>query len=77
MLVFIIGKRFIEAGVVAEGSVSAFMEDRNYNSSGCVHELVYEAFTRVALEGFYPCLDKLHPEGSRQVQTCFDEPWPS
>ena len=43
---------FIEAGVVAEGSVSAVLEGRNYNRGVCVHKLAYEAFMRVALEGF-------------------------
>ena len=64
---------FIEAGVVAEGSVSAVLEGRNYNRGVRVHKLAYEAFMRVALEGFYQWLDESHPEDSRQVQTCLDE----
>ena len=44
---------FIEAGVVAEGSVSAVLEGRNYNRAACTKKLAYEAFTRVAhLKGF-------------------------
>ena len=79
-LISIIGKRFlhaglkdlfIKAGVVAEGSVSAVLEGRNYNRGVRVHKLAYKAFMRV--EGFYPWLDESHPEDSRQVQTCLDE----
>ena len=81
-LIPIIGKRFqhtglkdlfIEAGVVAEGSVSAVLEGRNYNRGVRVHKLAYEAFMRVALEGFYPWLNESHRADSRQVQTCLDE----
>lgn len=61
---------FIETGVVAEGSVSAVLEGRNYNRGVCTHKLVYEAFMRVALEGFYPWLDKSCPEDSTRVQKC-------
>ena len=81
-LISLIGKRFqdaglkglfIEAGVVAEGSVSAVLEGRNYNKGVRVHKLAYDAFTRVALEGIYQWLDESHPEDSCQVQTCLDE----
>ena len=81
-LISIIGKRFlhaglkdlfIEAGVVAEGSVSAVLEGLNYNRGVRVHKLAYEAFMRVALKGFYPWLDESHPADSRQVKTCLDE----
>lgn len=78
----LIGKRFkdaglkdlfVEAGVVAEGSVSAVLEGRNYKRGVCVHKLAYEAFMRVPLEGFYQWFDESHPEDSRQVQTCLDD----
>ena len=78
-LISVIGKRFlhaglkdlfIEAGVVAEGYVSAVLEGRNYNRGVRVHKLAHEAFMRVALKGFYPWLDESHLEDSRQVQTC-------
>lgn len=81
-LMSIIGKRFqdaglkdlfIEAGVVAEGSVSAVLEGKNYNRGVRVHKLANEAFMRVALEGFYPWLDKSHPSDSQQVQKCNDD----
>lgn len=81
-LISVIGKRFqdaglkdllIEAGVVAEGSVSAVLEGRNYNRGVRVHKLAYEAFIRVALEGFYPWLDNSHPEDSRCVIKCLDD----
>ena len=38
-----------------------------------VQKLAYEAFMRLALQGFYPWLNKSHPADSRQVQTCLDE----
>ena len=56
-----------------EGSLSAVLEGRNYNRDVRVCKLAYEAFTRVALEGFSPWLDKSHPADSHQVQTCLDE----
>ena len=64
---------FIEAGVVAEGSMSAVLEGRDYNRGVRVHKLAYEAFMRVALKGFYPWLNESHRADSRQVQTCLDE----
>ena len=78
----IIGKRFLLAGlkdlfveavIVAESSVSAVLEGLNYNGGVRVHKLAYEAFMRVALEGFYPWLNESYPADSRQVQTCLDE----
>lgn len=78
----IIGKRFLLAGlkdlfveavIVAESSVSAVLEGLNYNGGVRVHKLAYEAFIRVALEGFCPWVDESHPADSRQVQTCLDE----
>ena len=78
----VIGKRclhsglknlFIEAGVVAERSVSAVPEGRNYNRGVRVHKLAYEAFMRMALERFYPWLDESLTADSHQVQTCLDE----
>ena len=39
----------IESRVVAEGSVSALMKGRSYNTAMCFHKLSYEAFRRVSL----------------------------
>ena len=53
--------------------MSAVLEGRNYNRGVLEHKLAYEAFMRVALEGFYPLLDESHLVDSFQVQTCLDE----
>ena len=37
----------VEAGVVAEGSISGVMEGRQYNRSMRAHKLVYEALMRL------------------------------
>ena len=48
-------------------------EGRNSNRGVSVHKLAYEAFMRVVLEGFYPCLEESHSQDSRQVQKCLHE----
>ena len=61
----LIGKRFqdadlrdcIESSVIAEGSVSAVFEGRNYNRAIRFYKLAYEAFMRVAWEGFEAWLE--------------------
>jgi len=60
-LLSIIGKRFsyaglydlfIEAGVVAPGSVAAVLEGRHYNRAVRAHKLVYEVLLRIAWKHF-------------------------
>ena len=56
-----IGKRFqdaglrvlcVEAGVIAEGSITGVMEGRKYNRAARLHKIVYEAMMRQAWKGF-------------------------
>ena len=56
-----IGKRFqdaglrdlcVEAGVIAEGSITGVMEGRKYNRAVRLHKIVYEAMIRLAWKGF-------------------------
>ena len=56
-----IGKRFqdaglrdlcVEAGVIAEGSITGVMEGRTYNRAVRLHNIVYEAMIRLAWKGF-------------------------
>ena len=80
-LLSIIGKRFrdaglrelaIESGVIAEGSVTATFEGRNYNRAIRFHKLAYEAFMRVAWEGFYPWLDSYYPNETDEIKTSLE-----
>ena len=68
-LMSIIGKRFtdaglrdiaVESGVLAEGSVDAALESRQYNRAVHLHKLVYEALLRMAFKGFLPWLEENH-----------------
>ena len=56
-----IGKRFqdaclrdlsVESGVIAEGSITAFLEGRKYNRAVRLHNIVYVAMMRLAWKGF-------------------------
>ncbi|KAL1274405.1 hypothetical protein QQF64_027219, partial [Cirrhinus molitorella] len=66
----ILGKRFedaglrdlcIESGVVAEGSVAGVLDGRKYNRAVRLHKLLYEAFMRLAWNGFLAWLEDNHP----------------
>ncbi|KAL1262233.1 hypothetical protein QQF64_007498 [Cirrhinus molitorella] len=66
-----IGKRFadaglrdlcVEAGVIADGSVSGVIDGHRYNRAVRLHKLLYEAFLRLAWKGFYPWLEQNHQE---------------
>lgn len=66
-----IGKRFqdaglrdlcVEAGVIADGSITGVMEGRKYNRSVRMHKLLYEAFMRLAWKGFLPWLEAHHED---------------
>ena len=55
-----IGKRYqdaglrdlcVEAGVIAEGSITGVMEGRKYNRAVSLHKIVYEAMMRLAWKG--------------------------
>ena len=81
-LISIIGKRFqdaglrdlcIESGVVAEGSVSALMGGRSYNKAVRFHKLFYEAFRRVAWEGFLPWFESHHPQDATQINKSLED----
>ena len=61
----ILGKRFqdaglrdlcIEAGIVAEGSVTRVLKGRHYNRAVRTHKCMYEALYRLIWEGFLPWL---------------------
>ena len=83
-----IGKRFqdaglrdlaIESGIVAEGSINAVMEGRQYNRALRLHKLVYEAFLRQAWKGFYAWLENHHiddvqvlSDAHSQIETLFN-----
>jgi len=67
-LLRILGKRFadaglrdllVEAGVVAQGSVSTMLEGRHYNGGVCAHKLVFEALMRLAWIQFYKHVETL------------------
>ena len=56
-----IGKRFqdaclrdlsVESGVIAEGSITAFLEGRKYNRAVRLHNIVYVAMMRLAWKVF-------------------------
>jgi hypothetical protein len=76
-LLSILGKRFqdaglrdlcIESGVLAEGSVSAVMEGRQYNRAVRIHKYVYEALMRLAWRGFACWLEQVHPEKKNHLE---------
>lgn len=73
----ILGKRFqdaglrdlcIEAGIVAEGSITAVMEGRHYNRSIRIHKYVYEALLRLVWLGFLPWVKEHHPDKVSHIE---------
>ena len=84
-----IGKRFqdaglrdlcVESGVIAEGSITAVMEGRKYNSAVKFHKIVYEAMMRLAWKGFLPWIQVNHgveghhlEEAPRSISTFHDD----
>lgn len=65
----IMGKRFqdsglrdlcVESGVIAEGSITAVMEGRNYNRAVRLHKVMYEALMRIAWKGFLSWIQLNH-----------------
>ena len=72
-LLAVIGKRFgnaglrdiaIESGVIAEGSVNAVLDGKQYNRSVRFHKLMYEAFMRIIWEQFTSWVTNNHANGS-------------
>ena len=70
-LLSIIGKRFadaglrdlaVESGAIAEGSIAAVLEGRQYNRGVRLHKLVYEALLRLAWKSFNSWLEQHHTE---------------
>ena len=66
-----IGKRFgdaglrdlcVEAGVIADGSISGVIDGHRYNRAVRLHKLLYEAFLRLAWKGFLPWIEENHQE---------------
>ena len=64
---------FIEAEVIAEGSVSSVLEGKSYNRAVRTHKLAYEAFMGVALQGFQDWLEDSYPEDRPQVERHLSE----
>ena len=80
-LLSILGKRFqdaglrdvcIESNIIAEGSVAAVMEGRQYNRAVRVHKCVYEALMRIAYRGFPEWLADNHPDKKAHLQQCLE-----
>ena len=76
-LLSILGKRFqdaglcdlcIESGIIAQGSVGAVMEGRQYNRAVRIHKYVYEALRRLAWRGFASWLDQVHPDKKNHLE---------
>jgi len=72
----ILGKRFedaglrdlcIEAGIVAEGSVTSVMAGRQYNRSLRTHKYIYEALFRLLWAGFLLWLKEQQPTQMNQI----------
>ena len=77
-LLSIIGKRFqdaglrdlcVEAGIMAEGSVSSALEGKRYNRAVRVHKCVYETLNRLIWHQFEPWVASNHPTVSSVVGT--------
>ena len=77
-LLSIIGKRFqdaglrdlcVEAGIMAEGSVSSALEGKRYNRAVRVHKCVYETLNRLIWHQFEPWVASNHPTMSSVVST--------
>ena len=76
-LLSIIGKRFqdgglkdiiIEAGLVAEGSISGVMESRKYNRGVRAHKCMYEALLRIAFKEFIPWMYDNHSSDLQLIE---------
>lgn len=52
----------VEAGVIADGSISGVIYGHKYNRAVRLHKLLYEAFLRLAWEAFQPWLEEDHQE---------------
>ena len=72
-----IGKRFKDAGlrdvavesaVIAEGSIEAVLEGRQYNRAVRLHKIIYEAFQRLIWKGFYSWIETNHSDDSQRLQ---------
>ena len=72
-----IGKRFKDAGlrdvavesaVIAEGSIEAVLEGRQYNRAVRLHKIIYEALQRLIWKGFYSWIETNHSEDSQRLQ---------
>ena len=56
----------IESGVLAEGSMGAVMERRQYNREVISH--TYEALMRLAWRGFACWLERVHPDEKNHLE---------
>ena len=52
--------------------MTAIFEGRKYNRAIRFHKLAYEAFMRVAWEGFYPWLDSCYPNETNEIKTSLE-----
>ena len=77
-----IGKRFadaglrdlcVEAGVIADGSITGVLDGHRYNRAIRLHKLLYEAFLRLAWKGFRPWLEENHPEDLLHLEETLQE----
>ena len=77
-----IGKRFKDAGlrdvavesaVIAEGSIEAVLEGRQYTRAVRLHRIIYEALQRLIWKGFYSWIETNHSEDSQRLQETHNE----
>lgn len=52
----------VEAGVIADVSISGVIDGHRYNQTVRLHKLLYDAFLRLAWKGFHPWLEQNHQE---------------
>lgn len=52
----------VEAGVIADVSISGVIDGHRYNRTVRLHKLLYDAFLRLAWKGFHPWLEQNHQE---------------
>ena len=77
-----IGKRFKDAGlrdvavesaVIAEGSIKAVLEGRQYNRAARLHKIIYETLQRLIWKGFYSWIDTNHSEDSQRLLETYNK----
>ena len=77
----ILGKRFgdaglkdifIEAGIVAEGSIKGVFDGKHYNHAVRAHKYIYEALMRLAWAELTPSVEDNFPEKSEIIKSFLD-----